>query len=83
MKKVVEEVTVDEKMYLLKENNEIVKNKEYNGIKDATYKGVRRSTEPSVTLENGAQKSNSSIYISQSQKELNKNIVSNEKLNSE
>ena len=79
MKKVEEEVVVDEKMYLLKENNEILKNKEYKGIKDE-YKNVRRATEPTVVSENGAQKSNN-LSTSLSQKELSKNVVSNEKLN--
>ncbi|XP_050348008.1 monocarboxylate transporter 12-B-like isoform X2 [Nymphalis io] len=75
MKKVEEEVVIDEKMHLLEENNkDINKNKEYNGNTDVNQKG--QVTVLAVASENGVDKN-----ISQSPKETNKNGVSKEKLN--
>ncbi|CAH2102657.1 unnamed protein product [Euphydryas editha] len=72
MKKVEEEVIVDEKMQLLEENSKGVnKNKEYsNTINDINNKD-RRSTVDSSRIKN----------ISKSNKELNKNPLSNDKIN--
>ncbi|CAH0724771.1 unnamed protein product, partial [Brenthis ino] len=80
MKEVEEEVIIDEKMYLLKEKNDVVKNKEYNGVNDDAYKDGRRVTESSVTPENGGKKL-SNEKTSQSHKELNQKLITNEKIN--
>ncbi|CAH0724770.1 unnamed protein product, partial [Brenthis ino] len=81
MKKVEEKVIIiNEKIYLLKENNDIEKNKEYIGVNDDDYKGVRRGMESAVVPENGVNKPNNG-KTSQSQKELNQNLVTNYKLN--
>ncbi|XP_039759869.1 monocarboxylate transporter 2 isoform X2 [Pararge aegeria] len=72
MKKVEIEVEIDEKMYLLEENDkEAMKNKDYNANGNAKFKGTRRATEPILISEIGAEKPNK--ILSQSNKELQVN----------
>ncbi|XP_023952491.2 monocarboxylate transporter 12 [Bicyclus anynana] len=82
MKKVEEEVEVDEKMHLLEDSNkDAPKTKDHNANGNVTFKGTRRATEPTLCSEIGAESPKKSLSQSNKELQVHSNGKSIEKLN--
>ncbi|XP_041975560.1 monocarboxylate transporter 9-like [Aricia agestis] len=80
MKKVEEEVVVEEKVHLLQDSNNVSEKNKANGNAEQNKNG-RRATEPSITVENGVDKSAKSVSQSYKELPIAEGLVPNEKSN--